>query len=267
MNKKLKLGLRIFKESLLYLDYFIIEKAKLYKLIPDKYYLIKYHGGKIFLNLRESQMMRARALGIYEYKKMKLFKKLVKPNMTILDIGVNKGYFSLLSAKLMKDKGNILSFEPDPDNCKWIKKSIAANNYKSIRLFQIALFNKNGKKTFFKGAKSGHHSLIKNSGLGSTTIQTQKLDDFIDEENITKINLIKIDVEGADIEVLEGAQKLLKNQSPKLIIDIHKIDRKKFFNLLENLSYNIFDYNNDGFQKITEKEFLYEEINEIYAEK
>lgn len=244
-----------------------ISRYKLDKLIPNKYYLVRFPGGKIYLNLREAQSERTKFIGFYEYKKMNLFKKFVEPGMTILDIGVNKGYFSLLSAKIMNDKGKILSFEPSPENCYWIKESIAANGYKSIKLFQIALFNKNGEMKLFMSEKSGHHSLVRNKGLGSINVPTMKLDDIITEQKIGKIDLIKIDVEGAEIQVLEGSFKLLAQQSPKLLIDIHIIDRKKLFRMLENFGFKLFDYSTGEFVRINEKEFTSKKIWEIYAEK
>jgi len=244
-----------------------ISRYKLDKLIPDKHYLVRCPGGKIYLNLREAISERAKFIGYYEYQKTNLFKKIVKPGMTILDIGTNKGYYSLLSAKIMDDKGEILSFEPHPENCYWIKKSISVNGYKSIKLFQIALFNKNGEMRLFEGAKSGHHSLVRNKDLGSITIQTKKLDAILAEEKIIKVDLIKIDVEGAEIQVLDGANKLLAKQSPKLLIDIHDIDRKKLFRTLEKFGYIIFDYHSDKLVKIDEKEFISKKIDEIFAKK
>ena len=118
--------------------------------IPDKYYLINYQGGKIYLNLRESHMMKERFLGFYELEKINLFKQLVKPNMTIIDIGANKGYFTFLSIKLMKGTGMVYSIEPDPENCSWIKKSIKANNSKNVRPSQLAIYNENGFTNFIK---------------------------------------------------------------------------------------------------------------------
>jgi len=159
-----------------------ISRYKLDKLIPDKHYLVRCPGGKIYLNLREAKSERAKFLGYYENQKTNLFKKIVKQGMTVLDIGANKGYYSLLSAKIMDDTGKILSFEPHPGNCYWIKKSISINGYKSIKLYQIALFNKNGEMRLYEGVKSGHHSLVRNKDIGSINIPTKKLDDIIAEQ-------------------------------------------------------------------------------------
>jgi predicted methyltransferase len=80
--------------------------------------------------------MRNRALGVYEFWKTMLLFDIVKEGMTIIDAGSNKGYYSLLFAKSMNDKGRILSFEPDIGNCFWFNKSIQANKEDYISVLQ-----------------------------------------------------------------------------------------------------------------------------------
>lgn len=213
--------------------------------LPNRYYMIKYYGGKIYLNLSESGMMMDRALGVYDYWKTKLFLKLVKEGMTIADIGVNKGYFSLLFAKLMNDRGRVLSFEPDPDNCFWFKRSIRANKYRCIRLFQCTLSNRQGKVAFYRGKKSGWGSLFPSSRMDgkAITVKTRKLDDVLRDEGISRVDIIKIDVEGADLLVLEGAERTLNKKNIKLIMDIdvrNSQKKNRLFTLLESHGFKIF---------------------------
>lgn len=236
-------------------------------LLPDKIYLVSYPGGKIYLNLREGIMTREILLGIYETPKMNLFKRTLKPNMTVIDVGAHRGYFSFLAAKIIEDKGNIYSIEPALTNFSWLKKGVKINKYNSIKLFQLAISNKNGFLKLFEGDKSGHHSLTGDMGHGSTVVKVQKLDDFVEENNIKKVDLIKIDVEGADIEVIEGAKKLLQQENLKIVMDIHNIDREKLFNIFRENNYSIYKYNLTKITKIEEKEFVNNKIYEIYVEK
>ena len=199
------------------------------------------------MNLRESHMMRDRALGVYEYWKTQLVMDVVKPGMTVVDVGVNKGYFSLLFAKLMNDYGKVLSFEPDPTNCYWIRKSIEANNYKSIKLFQLALSDNDGTASFYPGKKSGWGSLFF-SPYGSTPTQkpiivkTRKLDDLLNEQRIDSIDIIKIDVEGADLMVLKGAHSTLERCKHVIMdIDVKSEEAKKqIFNILSSYGFRIY---------------------------
>lgn len=236
-------------------------------LLTDKNYLVNCPGGKIYLNLREGIMMRECFLGIYETPKMNLFKRILKPNMTVINVGAHRGYFSFLSAKLMEDKGKIYSIEPDPANISWLKKGLRTNRYNSIKPFQLAFSNKNGFLKLFKGDKSGHHSLTEDMGYGSIVVKVQKLDDFIKENNIKKVDLIKIDVEGADIEVIEGAEELLQQENLKIVMDIHDIDREKLFDIFRKNNYSIYKYNFNKTIKIDKNEFINGKIREIYVEK
>lgn len=164
--------------------------------IPDRYLLVPYVGGKIYLNLKESSMMMDRAFGVYEYWKTYIFRNMVKPGMTIVDVGVNKGYYSLLAAKLLNGSGAVLSFEPDPENCYWIRSSISANRYTIIRLFQIALSDTNGTADFYLGKKSGWGSFCYSpsasiSEIEKIRVETRKLDDVLLNEGIDAIDVIK----------------------------------------------------------------------------
>lgn len=223
--------------------------ARIFFFIPDRYFLIKYRGGRIYLNLKESGMMIDRALGVYEYWKVRLLTDLIKPGMTAVDIGANKGDFSLLMAKLMNDRGKVLSFEPVPDNCYWLKKSIEANNYKSIKLFQVALSNKNGTANFYPGKVSGWGSFFftryADTNKKPTVVKTRKLDDILNEEGIDSIDIIKIDVEGADILVLKGAEDILKrSKDVKLLMDIDvesDEEKKQLFDILNFCGFKIYN--------------------------
>jgi len=222
---------------------------KLSFLLPNKHFPIRYSGGIIYLNLKESGRMRQRALGLYEEWKTRLFSEIVKEGMIIIDAGANKGYFSFLSARLMNDKGRVLSFEPYPENCFWIKKSIKANNYNCIKLYQCALSDKEGFATFYPGKKSGHGSLIFLPGTAEPEkkplkVKTRKLDNILKEEGIDDVDIVKIDVEAADLLVLRGAENFLKkSKKVKLVMDVDVQDskeKKELFELLHSCGLQIY---------------------------
>jgi hypothetical protein len=78
-------------------------------------------GGTIYLDIGESKMMRTRALGRYELKKMNLVRNWLEPGATFVDVGSNKGDFTLLAAKVVGSDGNVLSFEPEPKRTPPVK--------------------------------------------------------------------------------------------------------------------------------------------------
>jgi FkbM family methyltransferase len=219
--------------------------SKLAFLLPTTDFLIRYRGGKIYLNLKESRWMMERAFSVYEFWKTKLFLNVVRQGMIIVDVGVNRGYFSLLFAKLMNDKGKVLSFEPNPTSCFWFRKSIQANRYKCIKLFQYALSDKEGSAPLYCGTYSGSSSLFPSlhTKKETITVKTRKLDNVLKDEGIDKVDILKIDVEGADLLVLKGAERLLKRQNIKLAMDVDVKSsqvRNQLFDFLKSCDFEVF---------------------------
>lgn len=217
-------------------------------LFPDKHFLMNYYGAKMYIDLNSAPVMMDVAFGAYEYWKTKLFFDLVKEGMTILDIGACKGNYSILFAKLMRDRGRVLAFEPDPDNCEWIRKNIQVNNFKCIELHQYALSDKEGSATFYPGNGMGslvasRHSWMSDLQKGPITVQTRMLDNVLNEEHIHEVHIIKMDVEGGDLLVLRGAEHTLKCKNVSLLMDvdvISNVERKELFELLDSCGFGIY---------------------------
>lgn len=218
-------------------------------LIPDRHLLVRSNGSKIYLNLREYPSMIYRAFGVYEYWQMQVVKKLVDRPATVIDVGACKGDYSLLLAKSMGDSGTVLTFEPDPDNSHWISKSIRANGYKCIRLNRLAISDAAGEMPFYVGKKSGWGSLIFHEETSRSqseviTVPVRTLDSALEAEGVAAVDFMKIDVEGAEQQVVNGARDTLIN-SPELAIlmDLHldeQEDRQQLTSSLESLGFKLF---------------------------
>jgi len=216
-------------------------------LLPDKHFLINYYGGKIYLNAKEPGIMRA-VIGVYENWKTKLFFSLVKEGLTCVDVGAHKGYFSLLFAKLMKDKGKVLAFDPLPENCFWLSQSIHVNKYKCIKVYQYALSDEEGTATLYPGKMSSWSSLFLTGGASTADkpliVKTRRLDNVLNDAGINDIGVIKIDVEGAELWVLKGAENILKkSKNVKIVMEVHvqnKEMNKQIFEFLKGCGFKIY---------------------------
>jgi FkbM family methyltransferase len=194
-------------------------------LIPDRYFVFSAPGGKIHLNIKESSMMLARALGLYEPEKTRAVQTLLNLGETFVDVGGNKGDFALLAAKITGENGKVVCIEPEPTNLSWIRRSIDLNGYKNIQLCNLALSDHDGESLLHLGTKSGFHTLMSGApdrDRGSLKVIVRKLDSLLPELHVGTVNALKIDVEGAELQVLKGAaETIAANPQIVLFLDIH----------------------------------------------
>ena len=170
--------------------------------------------------------MMSRVLGGYETSKMTAVKTLLPNRGAFIDAGANKGDFSLLAGRILKGRAQVFAFEPEPSNCSWLRRSIRLNGYTNIDLFEIALSHENGEVPLYIGQKSGWHSLLpglESQGKGVIYVKTRRLDSFLEEIQFkAQVGMIKIDVEGSEMNLLRGAAKTLADQDDIiLLIDLH----------------------------------------------
>jgi FkbM family methyltransferase len=216
--------------------------------VPRRHRRYRFPGGVIFLDIAESPMMLARALGIYEPDKTAALKNLLRPGGVFVDVGANKGDFALIAAKLVGASGRVFAFEPEPRNCDWIRRSIEANGYSWIELFPIALGDAEGAIDLHVSHISGHHSVV--SGRGDHTgdvirVPMRTLDAVLADAGNPRVDVLKIDVEGADLAVLRGArQTLAAHRELVLLLDVHPhlgVDALEVCRLLRDQGFTLCD--------------------------
>lgn len=183
--------------------------------------LYQLDGFKIYLDVGEFFTMFERLIGDYEPHKVGFIRDCLGEAKTFIDIGSNKGDYALLAASQIGPHGKVIAIEPEPKNCYWIKKSIAANAFSNIELIEAAAAERTGSARLFLGKKSGWHSLRKGAGSTDETIEvkTIALDDL--DGGSLNADLIKIDVEGAEHSVLSRAADLVDRCRPVIILDLH----------------------------------------------
>ena len=153
-----------------------------------------------------------------------LFDSFVKPGMIVVDIGANIGYFTLLAARLLGGKGRVYAFEPEPANYALLVKNIQANAFTNVVPVQMAVSDQTGTHVLFRHRYNfGCHSLSKANATsydGSTPVATTTLDHFFREVHPEdRIDLIKIDAQGAEGHIIEGARELLGYTNPRIIME------------------------------------------------
>lgn len=186
--------------------------------------------------------------GLLEGYEMNLFITKLKEGDVVLDIGANMGVYSLLSSQRVGPNGKILAFEPDKDNFQCLAKSIEKNKFKNIIVYPFAVSNKEETIYFQKNAfNSGNHQIRKEKTADNqASIKAVCLDDFLKEE--PKIDVIKIDIQGAEFFAFEGLKDII-NRFPNIVIfaeywadGLKKMGVKPgdYLDLLKSLDLNIF---------------------------
>lgn len=207
-----------------------------------------FAGGFSYLDVDESKMMRARTLGRYEPNKMNLIRNCLPPGGIFIDVDSNKGDFTLLAAKTVGSNGRVFSFEPEPRNCCWIGKSIEADRYDKMKLFELALSGTDGTALLHLGTKSAWHTLVPQCparGAGVIEVVTKRLDSVLKEADQASVDMIKIDVEGAELEVLKGARETLSNNNDLVLtMDLHPhlgVEVAEIFKILQEQDLQVYE--------------------------
>lgn len=147
----------------------------------------------------------------YEEHVTKVMRPLLKPGMVVVDIGANIGFYSLLAASQIGKSGRVIAFEPSVDNCALLKMSLAANNFENVNIHQMAVADVNGIVGFHMGDSNG--SIIRsNAGTLPFQVPAVRLDTFLRDE--ARIDLIKMDIEGAEGMALAGMKELVRRHRP-----------------------------------------------------
>ena len=162
--------------------------------------------------------------GIHEPKLTKLLQKLVQPNWNCINVGANLGYFTLLLSKLAYN-GTIYSIEPHPNNYNILANNILINDVSNVILDQIALSNTNAETLFYQDIKDESRSSLMNQKKRDCQpifVKTQTLATYIQNHNITNVDLIVMDVEGAELLILSEYFQIEPLVIPRyLIIEVH----------------------------------------------
>jgi FkbM family methyltransferase len=144
--------------------------------------------------------------------------------MVAIDAGANIGYFSLLFAAHVGEKGKVYTFEPQPVNCDVLRKSVQANGFETIiTIVPKALSDRTGAVSLYVPEPGDGGASIyqrKQTGPRSMTVETITLDEFFAAEGWPEVDIIKMDIEGAEKLALEGGRELIgRNPQLKMVME------------------------------------------------
>ncbi|EPZ39931.1 cobalt-precorrin-6Y C(15)-methyltransferase [Anoxybacillus ayderensis] len=214
--------------------------------------------------------------GFYEIALTKYFLKNIKPGDTVIDVGANLGYFTVLAGYLVGSNGKVIAYEAANENCDLIQENISLNyindrveirnravysQNKTISFFETETFKGNGS---IKKHDKNYFDFFGSEHIKENMVPAECLDNYVEE--LPFIKIIKIDIEGGEYHALLGMQKLIENNKVDTIIfefnqNMLGSDGILLRNLLEKwgdeYSYYFFTLNDEGEEIVVDLDTIY----------
>jgi FkbM family methyltransferase len=183
-------------------------------------------GGALYVHLLDLGVGRPLYTGqTYEADETALLQRTLSPGMTVVDVGANVGYMALLSARCVGPTGRVLAIEPDPGNIQLLTANVARNGYQNVNLCRCAVGADVGTATLYRSAwNMGNHRInagASGQAIAHETIQVevQTVDKLVEQHGLSRVNFVKMDVEGYEPGVLAGMGKTIARDRPVVLTE------------------------------------------------
>lgn len=183
-------------------------------------------GGALYVHLLDLGVGRPLYTGLeYEPEETAFLQRSLKPGMTMIDVGANVGFMALLAAKSVGAEGTVLAIEPDPGNAELLRANVERNGYKNISIQRCAVGAEPGTAQLFRSAwNMGNHRL--NPGEAgqaiayeAVSVPVRTVDSLVVDNRLSRVDLIKMDVEGYEPGVLAGMTATLERFKPVILTE------------------------------------------------
>lgn len=171
-----------------------------------------------------------------------LYERFYKPRKgnVVVDVGAHIGLFTLKIALQVGEKGRVIAVEPEKKNYAFLTENIRINRYRNVTPVDLALSDFEGKARFFLKARSVSHSLFGKTFvtpiIGSTEVDVTTLDKMLEKLAVNRVDLLKINVEGAELNVLKGGEHLLsEGRISNIVLATHPPRKKEAEEISEYL--------------------------------
>lgn len=184
-------------------------------------------------------------LGAYEAETSEWLARNLRPGDCFFDVGANAGYFTLLGSRVVGEHGRVVAFEPIPENVEIIGDNIRSNDLTNAQLEPVALSNQNAEVSFTVEGNNANSHLseveivhARSEPARIVKVQARTLDNFVAATGLVP-DAIKVDVEGSELLVLEGARDTLRTHFPRLLVSTHSEQlREDTVQVLRSMGYD-----------------------------
>jgi len=165
----------------------------------------------------------------FETEERSFVEHFLRPGMMVLDIGAHHGFYTLLASKRVGPTGRVLAFEPSPREQQALRLNLKLNRCKNVSIQGLALGDEETEGSLFlvRGSETGFNSLKPPETRNPTTpvrVRIRRLDNVLRDAKIDRADLIKLDVEGGELGVLQGATDLLERRPrPVILVEVEDV--------------------------------------------
>jgi FkbM family methyltransferase len=186
----------------------------LHKLPTPTWVVTRVFGGQMHMDLSRSTAQQLLLLeGERFVEERSVLREMLRPGMTVVDVGANIGYYLLLFQETTGQGGATILIEPSEENLPELRRNIQANQTGRVLLHEVALGAEEGEIGLHAGINSG----IADASEAAHVVKIRRLDSLVTE----RVDLLKIDVEGYEGQVLAGAGALIERSRPKIFLELH----------------------------------------------
>lgn len=195
---------------------------------PERYVVVRLDKGfRMKLDLADPEQLKVYFYGHYhERYEAELVQRLLTGDGVFWDIGANVGYFTLVAATALDHRGQIVAFEPGQNAYARLLENISLNAYRNIRTYQVAVTDREGEAVLrVSGDIADSSATLYQTGKTEArreVCRTVALDHFLETEGLRPPDLIKLDAEGAELAVLQGARGLVSESPPMFLMEMEE---------------------------------------------
>lgn len=221
------------------------------------------HDFQMCLDLADTSIQRhVFFLGEWEPEETNIIKLILRKGDVLLDVGANVGYFSLLAAHLVGDHGKVYAFEAQPSLCAQLESNLTLNGLCNVEVLNVAVADRISDLVIEDVSALGNRGaamlIPRGPKIPVITVKGTTVDDFCRSRGISKVNLVKMDIEGSEMLALRGMNLLLSSpDAPDLLCEINEplLNRMgssgdEVRSYLRSLGYDMYQPTSNGIQKV-----------------
>lgn len=161
----------------------------------------------------------------FEPEETEIIKMLLPAGGVFLDVGANVGYFSIVAAMSVGSNGRVYAFEPVPEIYRILCRNIFLNGLTNVSPHNLACFSSVGEMAMERETDSGKSHLSAVDVENAQKVRLTTIDQFVNLSNVSRLDLIKIDAEGSDFEIVQGARRTIETFRPAILMELDHLSR------------------------------------------